>query len=89
MAVSNAATVRGWKSRFSECAKREAVYEPWKEHAAPTELEEGPSGVVGYRHGAPTELLVLVRARERVGVVFAIRTRVERCGGQGRLLVPE
>jgi len=27
-----------------------------QKHAAPTELDEGPVGVGGYRHGAPTEL---------------------------------
>src|SRR5436190_2586661 len=34
----------------------EAFHEPSNEHAAPTELGEGPRGVGSYRHGAPTEL---------------------------------
>src|SRR6266481_6752107 len=45
----------------SACAKRnEALHEPSNEHAAPTELDECPRGVGGYRHGAPTELFKMV-----------------------------
>jgi len=40
-------------------ARREGPFrhEPSNEHAAPTELGEGPRDVGSYRHGAPTELL--------------------------------
>jgi CheY-like chemotaxis protein len=38
----------------------EALHEPAKEHAAPTELDEASAGVGSYRHGAPTELLETV-----------------------------
>ena len=35
---------------------RLSFHEPTNEHAAPTELGEGPRGIGSYRHGAPTEL---------------------------------
>src|SRR6266481_8863418 len=52
------AAVRGKAGSWSQYMRKrnKPFHEPWNKHAAPTELEEGPRDVGGYRHGAPTEL---------------------------------
>jgi hypothetical protein len=39
------------------------LHEPLNKYAAPTELEERPRGVVGYKDDAPTELFKSIHGR--------------------------